>query len=166
MTNQLALVGKHFAAGLAGNPLVGVSHQVSFIGRGAIELFATLGADMAVIIVNLELVSGLQRPRCEHQVTEPTFELGLRLRCLPGSAVARLVDLQAVTVLEPQPTHRTGSWTGAVGLMGLLVLSEGPGCPVLFITEITLQGNGGVSGLVLPQMILLCELFVTFLTLE
>ena len=166
MTSQLALVGKHFPTGLAGDPLVGVSHQVSFIGRGAIELFATLGADMAVIIVNLELVSGLLRPRGEHQVTEPALELGLGLRCLPGSAVARLVDLHAVTVLEPQPTHRTGSWTGAVGLMGRLVLSEGPGGPVLFITEITLLGNGGVSGLVLPQMILLCELFVTFLTLK
>ena len=141
-----------------------MSRQVSFISRGAIEFLATLGADMGVIIVNLKLVSGLPRLGGQYQVTEPTLDVGLR--SVPGPAVGRLVYLHAVTVLKTQPTDRTGNWTTSGVGMGLLMEPESSSVLVLFITQITLEGKGGVSGLVSLQMFFLCELFVTIITLE
>ena len=132
MTDQLALVSEHFTTGFAGNPQVRVSRQVSFISRGAVEFFATVGADMGVIIVNLKLVSGLPRLRGEYQVTEPTLDVGLR--SVPGPAVGPLVYLHAVTVLKTQPTERTGNWTTSGVGMGLLMQPESPPVLVLFIT--------------------------------
>ena len=61
--------------------------------------------------------------------------------------MARLVYLQAVTVLKSDPTDRTGNWTGGVGV-GHLMQPESPAVLVLFITQITLQGRGAVLGLV------------------
>ena len=140
-----------------------MSRQVSFIGRGAIEFLATVSADMGIIIVHLKLVFGLPILGGQYQVTEPTLDVGLR--SLPGPAVGRLVYLHAVTVLKTQPTDRTGNWTGRVG-MGLLMEPESPSVLVLFITQITLEGKGAVSGLVPLQMLFICELFVTFITLQ
>ena len=56
MASQLALMGKHFPAGLTGNPLVGVSQHVSLIKRGAVEFLTTLCAEVTVIVVNFKLL--------------------------------------------------------------------------------------------------------------
>ena len=76
-----------------------------------------------------------------------------------------LVYLHAVTVLKTQPADRTGNWTTGVG-MGLLMQPESTSVLILFITQITLEGKGAVSGLVSLQMLFICELFVTFITLQ
>ena len=76
-----------------------------------------------------------------------------------------LMYLHAVIVLKTDPTYRAGNWDGALGVPQLMA-PQSPAVPVLFITKCTFKENGGMSGLVFPQMSLFSELFVTFPTFE